>query len=197
MNKILLTVLLTLISQMGLAISINQTAPDFSLKDEAGKDVKLSDFKGKTVVLEWTNHQCPFVKKHYETNNMQSLQKKFTAQDVVWLSIVSSAPGKEGYIDGEKAKQLTEERKAAPTKVLLDPTGKAGQQYQAKTTPHMYIVNPEGTLVYMGGIDNIASADKADVKKAENYIDMALTNLLAGKAVKPNVTRPYGCSVKY
>lgn len=176
---------------------INASAPDFSLQSADGKTVKLSEFRGKHVVLEWTNHGCPFVKKHYSSGNMQKLQEKFTKQDVVWLSIISSAPGKEGHVDAEEAKQLTTSRKAQPSHVLFDPNGDVGHLYNAKTTPHMYIINPKGELVYMGGIDNVASANPDDIKNSENFVNSALTSLLSGKPVEKAVTRPYGCSIKY
>jgi len=149
------------------------------------------------VVLEWTNDGCPYVGKHYGTGNMQMLQKHYTEQGVVWLSVISSAPGHQGYVDGERANQLTGDRQAAPTAVLLDPEGTVGRLYGAKTTPHMYIVDPEGTLIYMGGIDDVPSARWRDVENAENYVRTALDEALAGKPVTTAITRPYGCSVKY
>ena len=176
---------------------IGQAAPDFTVMDTNGKEVSLSSFKGKTVVLEWTNHDCPFVRKHYGSENMQTLQKDSTGEEVVWVSVISSAEGKQGFVDAAKANSLTTERDAAPTHVLLDPTGELGKLYAAKTTPHMFIVNNEGKLAYMGGIDSIASADKADIKDAENYVKTALTEMKDGKEVTKASTRPYGCSVKY
>lgn len=176
---------------------VGAPAPDFSLKSADGADVKLSDYAGKNVILEWTNHECPFVKKHYGSGNMQSLQAKYTGKDVVWLSIISSAPGKQGFVDAAEAQSLTQERKAKPSAVLFDPNGEVGKAYDAKTTPHMYIVNKEGELVYAGGIDSIQSANPDDIKKADNYVDMAMAEVLAGKEVSKSVTRPYGCSVKY
>jgi len=177
--------------------TVGQKAPSFTLTNSDGKNVSLSDYEGKLVVLEWTNHECPFVKKHYSSNNMQNLQKKYTEQAVVWLSIVSSAPGNQGHIDGSKAKMLTKERSASPSQVLFDPSGNVGKQYHAKTTPHMYIVNTDGTLLYNGAIDSIKSADTADIAKADNYVDVALSEIMAGKEVSQPITRPYGCSVKY
>lgn len=179
------------------AVDIAQPAPDFSLSGADGKTYALQELKGKVVVLEWTNHDCPFVKKHYSGGNMQSLQKDYTAQGVVWLSIISSAPGKEGHIDAETAQRLTEERKAAPTAVLFDGDGEIGRAYGAKTTPHLFIIDAEGKLAYMGGIDSIRSTDPADVAKADPYVRRALDELLAGKEVTQAVTRPYGCSIKY
>jgi peroxiredoxin len=174
-----------------------KTAPEFSAVDSNGKTVKLSDYRGKTVVLEWTNDGCPYVQKHYSSNNMQTLQKEETAKGIVWLTIVSSAPGEQGYVTGGEANNLTRSRGAAPTAVLLDPEGKIGHLYDARTTPHMFVVNPEGTLVYMGGIDNKPTANLADIKTAKNYVRAALDSVEAGKPVENAVTRPYGCSVKY
>jgi hypothetical protein len=159
--------------------------------------VALAGFKGKMVVLEWTNHQCPYVRKHYGGNNMQALQRKWTARDVVWLSIISSAPGLEGYVTGAEANKLTVERGAAPSAVLLDPKGTVGHAYGARTTPHMYVVAPDGTLSYAGGIDDKQSAQLEDLKIAKNFVDAALTEMAAGKPVSVTTARPYGCSVKY
>jgi peroxiredoxin len=179
------------------APEIGKPAPDFSVVDSNGKTAKLSDYRGKTVVLEWTNDECPYVVKHYSTGNMQALQKDATAKGVVWLSIISSAPGEQGYVTGEKANKLTKSRGAAPTSVLLDPDGKTGKLYDAKTTPHMYVVDAQGMLVYMGGIDDKATTAAADVKAAKNYVRAALDAIAAGKPVPTAITRPYGCSVKY
>jgi peroxiredoxin len=179
------------------AVEVDAHAPDFSLQNELGEAVSLSDFKGKYVVLEWTNHECPYVQKHYSSNNMQGLQQAYAAKEVIWLSIVSSAPGKQGYIDGQQAMQLTKERNAKPSHVLLDPEGTVGKLYAAKTTPHMYIIDPAGTLRYNGAIDSIKSANPADISKADNYLDMGLSSLLSGGAVANKVTPPYGCSIKY
>lgn len=179
------------------SVNTGEAAPDFTLTDSYGKTHSLSEFKGKTVILEWTNHECPFVKKHYDSNNMQQLQKKYTEKDVVWLSIISSGEGKQGFVSAEKVNQLTETRKASPSFVLFDTDGKVGKSYAAKTTPHMYIINAEGKLIYKGGIDNIKSADQADIAKAVNYVDKAMTEHLAGKAVSEASTEFYGCGIKY
>lgn len=179
------------------APKIGEPAPDFTLQGADGKSYALNSFKGKYVVLEWTNHECPFVKKHYESGNMQAHQKELTGKGAVWLSIVSSAPGKQGHVDGAKAIELTQSRKAAPTAVLLDPSGDVGRKYDAKTTPHMYIVAPDGKLIYMGGIDSIPSADKDDIAEATPYVKVALTEAMGGKPVSNASTKPYGCSVKY
>ncbi|MBJ7535634.1 thioredoxin family protein [Rhodomicrobium vannielii ATCC 17100] len=179
------------------APEIGNPAPDFSATDSNGKAVRLSDYRGKTVVLEWTNDGCPYVQKHYSTNNIQSLQKDAAAKGVVWLSVISSAPGEQGAVSGADANKLSEKRGAAPAAVLLDPEGKVGRAYDARTTPHMFIVNGDGTLVYMGGIDDKPTATPSDVKGAKNYVRAALDDLAAGKPVATPVTRPYGCSVKY
>jgi len=177
--------------------AIGKPVPGFTAKDSGGKTVSLSDFKGKTVVLEWTNDECPFVRKHYGGRNMQALQKKWTDKGVVWLTVISSPPGEQGYADGPKAAKLTAERDAAPTSVILDPTGDIGRAYKALTTPHMYIVKGDGTLAYMGGIDDKPSTKIEDLKGARNYVDQALTEMAEGKAVSMPTSRPYGCSVKF
>ena len=179
------------------AVKPGELAPDFTLPGTDGKAHSLADYKGKYVVLEWTNHDCPFVKKHYGSGNMQSTQKELTGKGAVWLSIVSSAPGKQGHVDAAKANDLTKSRGAAPTAVLLDPSGDVGRKYDAKTTPHMYIVAPDGKLIYMGGIDSIPSSDPDDIAKATPYVKVALAEAMAGKPVKEASTKPYGCSVKY
>ncbi len=179
------------------APEVGKPAPDFSALDSNGKTVKLSDFRGKTVVLEWTNDGCPYVQKHYSSNNMQTLQKEAAAKGIVWLTIISSAPGSQGYVSGDEANRLTKTHGATPAAVVLDPEGKVGHLYDARTTPHMFIVNGQGVLVYMGGIDDKATTDVADIKTAKNYVRAALDNLAAGLPVENAVTRPYGCSVKY
>ena len=179
------------------AADVGAAAPDFSLPDSNGETRSLSDFGGQYVVLEWTNDGCPFVRKHYGSGNMQSLQKEYTAKDVAWLSIISSAPGEQGHVSGAEANALTAERDAAPTAVLLDPSGDVGREYDAKTTPHMYIIDPKGTLIYAGGIDSIPSANPQDIEKAMPYVKLALDEAMAGKPVSQAQTRPYGCSVKY
>lgn len=178
------------------AVKVGEAAPNFSLAGEDGKTHALADYKGKTVVLEWTNADCPFVKKHY-AGNMQSLQKTYTAKDVVWLSINSSAPGKQGHVDAAGAAAIVQQKGAKPTHVLLDGKGEVGRLYEAKTTPHMFIVDQSGKLAYAGGIDSEASADPADIASATPYVKNALNELLAGKAVTTAVTKPYGCSIKY
>jgi len=178
-------------------VNIDQAAPDFSLLNSNGETVSLSDYRGQYVVLEWTNHLCPYVQKHYDSDNMQSLQRKYNDKDVVWLSIISSAPGKQGYVDAQQANELSDTRNADPTHVLFDPEGEVGKQYAAKTTPHMYVIDPAGALKYAGAIDSIKSANPADIAKADNYLDLSLTALLAGEKVAQTLTPPYGCSIKY
>lgn len=198
MKNLLSVIVFTVLSLPCFAsVNTGEAAPDFTLTDTYGKTHSLAEFKGKTVILEWTNHECPFVKKHYESNNMQQLQKKYTDKDVIWLSIISSAEGKHGFVSGEKANQLTASRKANPSFVLFDTDGKVGKSYNAKTTPHMYIIDADGKLIYKGGIDSIQSTDQADIAKAVNYVDKAMTEHLAGKAVSESNTAPYGCGIKY
>ena len=179
------------------AVEPGEEAPDFTLTDSKGISRKLSDFRGKFVVLEWLNHDCPFVKKHYGSGNMQKLQQEYTAKGVIWLSIISSAPGKQGHRTGPQADVDTKDKKANPTAVLLDPAGEVGQKYEAKTTPHMFVLDKDGKVIYAGAIDSIKSTDSADVTKAENHVRAALDAALAGKPVSTPSTKPYGCSVKY
>ena len=176
---------------------VGQPAPAFSAVDADGRTRALGDFKGKTVVLEWTNNGCPYVQKHYNSGNMQGLQKQATAEGVVWLSIISSAPGFPGYLTGPQAKQWKTKVGAASTDVLLDPKGTVGRAYGARATPHMFVIDRAGTLVYMGGIDDRPDADPDSLKGAKNYVSAALADVKAGRAVAQAATRPYGCSVKY
>jgi hypothetical protein len=172
-------------------------APAFEAVDSNGRAVKLADLKGKTVVLEWTNHDCPYVRKHYGVGNMQALQAEAAAKGVVWLSVISSAKGAQGYVDGLEANRLTDVRQAKPAAVLLDPAGTIGRIYAATATPHMFVINGAGTLVYSGAIDDKPSSNQADVAKARNYVREAITAASDGKAMSPAMTRAYGCSVKY
>ena len=172
-------------------------APDFTARTASGETVRLSDFAGEKVVLEWTNADCPFVQKHYGSGNMQSLQRRATADGTVWLSVISSAPGKQGHVSPAQAQALTKDRKAAPTHVLLDESGEIGRAYGAKTTPHMFVLDEEGVVRYQGAIDTIRSTDKADVARADNYVTSALRALREDRAVAVTQSQPYGCSVKY
>ena len=179
-------------------IANGTSVTDMTVTDSNGKQHNLSDFTGKRVVLEWTNDGCPYVQKHYDTDNMQTLQKEAALDgDTVWLSIISSAPGKQGYVSGEGANELTVSRDAAPSAVVLDPAGDMGKTFAAKTTPHMYIIDEVGKLVYQGAIDDNSSARKSTVAGAKNYVRAAMSDLDAGRPVAVSDTAPYGCSVKY
>jgi AhpC/TSA family len=185
----------------GLALATDiapgKPAPDFKARDSQGREVSLSSLKGKVVVLEWTNNGCPYVNKHYGSGNMQALQTTAAAKDVVWLSVISSAPGEQGHVSGAEADKIAAAAKAKPTATLLDPDGKLGRLFDAKTTPHMYVIDKSGTLAYMGAIDDKPTANQADIKGARNYLTEALDAVAAGKPVVTASTRPYGCSVKY
>ena len=176
---------------------VGQAAPDFSTVDSQGQMRRLADYRGKVVVLEWTNAECPYTRKHYESGNMQSLQSLARDHGVVWLTVISSAPGKQGYVDGAGADQLTKTRHAVPSAVLLDPSGNVGRLYHAKTTPHMFVIDAQGELRYMGGIDSIATPEVSDIPKAEPYLKEAMLAVVDNQPVAHPVTRPYGCSVKY
>lgn len=179
------------------AVKTGEPAPAFELLDAEGNSHSLEQHRGKFVVLEWTNHQCPFVVKFYSDGNMQGWQKEFTEQGVTWFSIVSSAEGKSGYLTNEEAKALVKTQNEHATAKLLDPAGSVGKLYGAKTTPHMFIIDPEGNVVYQGAIDSIKSTNAADIAGAENYVVNALNAALAGEPIATAKTRPYGCSVKY
>ena len=181
----------------GAAPLVGQPAPDFTGVDTHGQTHTLHELKGKTVILEWTNDGCPYVKKHYSSGNMQSLQKEETAKGIVWLTIASSAPGEQGNLAPAEHDALMQKRGAAPTAVIIDAEGTIGRAYGAQTTPHMFIITPDGNLAYMGGIDDKPTTDVADIAGAHNYVRSALAQIAAGKPVEPAVTRPYGCSVKY
>ena len=203
MNKTFIsyTLLITLVLSVTISASnkaeIDKPAPVFTLTDIKGETHSLADFKGKYVVLEWVNFGCPFVKKHYNSGNMQMLQKNYTDKEVVWLTICSSGEGKPGFMEPSEINEELDEREAAMTAYLVDASGKVGRMYGAKTTPHMYIVNPEGVLVYAGGIDDIQSTDIDDIEDAKNYVSVNLDLLLDGKEVETKVSKPYGCGVKY
>ena len=172
-------------------------APDISVTDSNGKIHTVSQYKGKTVVLEWFNPGCPFVVKHYGSGNMQKLQEEFTGKGVVWLTIDSSAPFRQGHLNAEEANAKMTEWKMKPTALLLDPKGKAGQTYGAKNTPHMFVINPDGKVIYQGAIDSKATTKAEDIPGSTNYVKVALDESMAGKPVTTASTRPYGCSVKY
>ncbi|QYY36144.1 thioredoxin family protein [Ruficoccus sp. ZRK36] len=199
----ILTYSLILLSMLGMANLSHaapkpgDAAPDFSLQGADGKTYTLSDFKGQFVILEWLNHGCPYVKKHYGTGNMQATQAKQTGDGAVWLSIVSSAPGTQGYETPADAQKTAKQMESKATAVLLDPTGKVGKEYGAKRTPEIFIINPEGEIVYHGAIDNVRSTNPADIKTATNYVNAAMAEATAGEPVSQASTQPYGCGVKY
>ena len=179
------------------APAVGQPAPAFTAIDSKGKQHQLADFKGKIVVLEWTNNECPYVQKHYKSSNMQKLQKEAAQAGAVWLSVVSSAPGEQGFVSGARADELVASGGAAPTAVLLDPKGEIGKAYDARTTPHMYVIDAKGVLRYAGGIDSIASTKVEDVAKAAPLFKTAFESVVKGEEVRQASTRPYGCGVKY
>ncbi len=176
---------------------IGESAPTFSLSDTEGQPRSLEGVKGSVVVLEWSNHECPFVRKHYGSGNMQRLQATYTERGVVWLTMVSSAPGKQGHVTAQEANAIRRQRGDHQTAMLLDSEGTVGQRYGAKTTPHMFVIDPAGTLVYAGAIDDAPSTDPADVVTAQNYVARALEDAMNGNPVSIAETKPYGCSVKY
>ena len=184
---------------LGFAASpdLGKPAPQFTAVDSNGKTWSLADLKGKVVVIETTNHDCPYVRKHYNAKNMQIQQREAAAKGVVWLTSASSATGEEGYVTAAQANDLTRKRDAAPAAVLLDPQSKIARAYGATVTPHMYIIDANGVLVYKGGIDSIPSADVSDIAKAKQYVRVGLGEVLAGKPLSDSSTRPYGCSLKY
>ncbi|MEM0965550.1 MAG: thioredoxin family protein [Verrucomicrobiota bacterium] len=194
-NTIIALATFVLAGSLSASVATGQKAPDFTLTDTNGVQHSLSDFAGKTVVLEWLNHGCPFVVRHYESGNMQGLQDRYGDKGVVWLSIVSSAPGKQGYYPPEKANEITADYEATPAAVLIDSTGDVGRLYSAETTPHMYVINPDGVLVYQGAIDDQPRG--RDPSQANNFVANALDASMAGEPIPNGTTRPYGCSVKY
>ena len=199
-TKLILTIVTSLIAAAAYAFDpppVGSAAPDFSLSDAKGQTHSLSQYKGKYVVLEWFNPECPFVKKHYGGGNMQKLQDEYTGRGVVWLTIDSNAPGTEGNITPEQAQKITASWKTRQTALLLDSEGKAGRAYGAKNTPDMVIINPEGKIAYQGAIDSKATPNPADIPSSTNYVKAALDQSLAGKSVSTPQTKPYGCSVKY
>jgi len=182
---------------VGWAARVGEAAPDFTATDSNGEVHKLSEYQGKYVVLEWTNRGCPYTQKHYSSGNMQRLQREWTGRGVIWLTVASSAPGKQGYVTASEENAYLKQANAAPTAVLLDPAGTLGHLYDAKTTPDIFIIGPKGVLIYSGAIDDRPSTDVADVNGAKNYVSLALDEATSGKPVSNPTTRPYGCSVKY
>lgn len=203
MHRMLALVVGALLAASGAAsasadgAAVGAPAPAFAAQDAEGRPRSLQDYHGKFVVLEWFNNDCPFVRKHYGSGNMQRLQATYTAQGVAWLTISSSAPGKQGHLTAEQAKAIIGERGATPTALLLDPDGAIGRRYGAKTTPHMFVIDPAGTVIYAGAIDDTPSADPADIARATNLVAQALDAAQAGKPVPVAESKPYGCSVKY
>lgn len=179
------------------AVQIGRKVPNFVGLDANGDVLRYADLADKTVILEWTNHDCPFVRKHYNTDNMQTLQKEATDRGIVWVQVISSAPGEQGHVDGPTAQRIAADRGAAPTHIVLDPDGHMGRAFDARVTPHMYIILPGGELAYMGGIDDKPSTNPDTVPQAKNYVRAALADLDAGGPVGEPVTRAYGCTVKY
>jgi len=196
--RLLVTAALSLAASATLAAAApGQPASDFAVTDIAGKPYRLSDLRGKYVVLEWFNSECPFVQKHYESGNMQGLQKQYTAKGVVWLAINSTNPSSSNFRDESHSAQIARDWKMNPTALALDKDGKVGQAYGARTTPHMFVIDPKGTVIYAGGIDDKATFSPADVKSAKNFVAAALDESMTGKPVSTPSARPYGCSVKY
>src|ERR1700680_532353 len=186
-----------LLLPLARAARVGERAPDFTATDSNGQTHKLSEYAGKFVVLEWHNRGCPYTQKHYQSGNMERLQHEWTSRGVVCLTVISSAPGKQGYVTAAEENEYLKEMKAAPTAVLLDPTGALGHLYDAKTTPHMFVINPQGILIYNGAIDDHPTSDASDIPHSQNYLSQALEEALAGKPVAVATSRPYGCSVKY
>ena len=180
-----------------MAARVGEKAPDFTATDSNGAQHTLLQYAGKYVVLEWHNNGCPYVRKQYNSGNMQKLQKEWTARGVIWLTVISSAPGMQGYVTASEENAYIKQMNAAPTAALLDPAGKLGHLYDAKTSPHMFVIDPSGKLIYDGAIDDKPTPDLADVPGARNYVTEALTAAMAGKPVSVQTSRPYGCSVKY
>lgn len=197
MKHALIAAAMVLAAPAFAAATVGQPAPAFTATDSNGRQVSLADYKGKTVVLEWTNADCPFVQKHYQSGNIPKLQADARKDGVVWLTVNSGAAGKQGAVTGAEATRIMRAANASPSAYLLDGSGAIGQAYGAKTTPHMFVINPAGTLVYAGGIDSIPSADPADLGKAQNYVRLALADVKAGREVGTPSSKPYGCSVKY
>lgn len=177
--------------------TVGETAPEFTLVDSNGNEHSLSDFRGQFVVLEWLNHDCPFVRKFYNVGKMQELQEYYTGKGVVWLSIISSREGEQGHMTPAQINQANADKNVFATAVLIDEPGTVGRMYDARTTPHMFVINPDGVLLYDGAIDNKPTANPADIEGAENYVVAALNAAMNGEPVAVSTTRPYGCSVKY
>jgi peroxiredoxin len=194
---ILVGVVLLAIPLLVLAAKVGDPAPNFSATASDGKTYRLSDYRGKFVVLEWHNNGCPYTQKHYESGNMQRLQKEWTEKGVAWFTVISSAPGTQGYVTADQENTYKQRMKATPTAALLDPSGEVGHLYDAKTTPQMVVINPQGTIIYDGAIDDHPTSDSSDIPQSKNYLELALSEATTGKPVGIPASRPYGCSVKY
>ena len=190
-------VLFLMVSTAAFAARVGESAPNFTALDSNGKQHTLSEYHGKFVVLEWHNQGCPYTQKHYTSGNMERLQKEWTQKGVIWLTVISSAPGTQGYVTADAENDYMHRMSAKPTAALLDPSGDLGHLYGAKTTPHMFIINPQGVLIYDGAIDDKPTSDPADIATAHNFVSEALTEAIAGRPVATPTSRPYGCSVKY
>lgn len=193
---VLVALNMTVVNERTSAV-VGESAPLFEVMDAYGNTHSLSDYEGKFVILEWLNHDCPFVRKHYDGENMQKLQEKYTEQGVIWLSVISSVPGTQGYLEAEEAQAITKEKNASPTAVLLDTNSIMGRAYDARVTPHMYIINPEGILLYNGAIDDKPTARLRDLDGAFNYVDAAMASAMNGEEIEIKTSTPYGCTVKY
>jgi peroxiredoxin len=196
-NVYRLAFLVPMLISWAYAVKVAESAPDFQATDSNGQVHKLSQYRGKFVVLEWHNNGCPYTRKHYESGNMQRLQKEWTGKGVAWFTVISSAPGQQGYVTAQQENDYLKQMKASPSAALLDPHGDLGRLYSAKTTPHMFIINPEGVLLYDGAIDDKATTEQGDIPGAKNYVSQALGEAMANKPVSIPTSRPYGCSVKY
>ena len=194
---ILAVAVLAALALPAFAVRVGDPAPDFTATDSHGQVHKLSEYRGRYVVLEWTNNGCPFTRKHYTSGNMQDLQREWTAKGVVWLTVLSSSPGAQGYMTAPEENAYIARVHADPTAALLDPTGALGHEYDARTTPDMYVIDPGGKLIYAGAIDDHPTTDVSDIPHSKNYVTEALTEAMAGQPVAVTYTRPYGCSVKY
>lgn len=186
-----------LFAASAMAVKVGDPAPNFSAVDNHGKMQKLAEYRGKYVVLEWHNQGCPYTRKHYESGNMQRLQKKWTDKGVVWFTVISSAPGTQGFVTPTQENDYLSKMHASPTAVLMDVTGTLGRLYDARTTPEMFVISPNGTLIYEGAIDDPPAADQKKIARAKNYVDTALSEAMANQPITDAATRPYGCSVKY
>ena len=196
-QSILRMVVVAALVASAFAVKVGDPAPGFTAVDSNGKQQSLVEYKGKYVVLEWHNQGCPYTRKHYKSGNMQRLQKEWIAKGVVWLTVISSAPGTQGFVTPTQENEYLKTMKADPTAVIMDPGGSLGHLYSAKTTPHMFVIDPKGTLIYNGAIDDHPTTDESDIASSKNYVSLALTEAMSGKPVTDPATRPYGCSVKY